>query len=98
VLLKSGATAHKANGRINGDARQSPTHVRIDMEKLIVLPCGGAFVLALALYGVHAIVTKRAGRTRQQRVEGKAAVTIGWVRVACAPFCLVVLLVYGLLG
>jgi hypothetical protein len=68
------------------------------MVKLIVLPCGGAFVLALALYGVHAIVTRRAGRTPQQRVEGKAAVTIGWVRVACALFCLGVLLVYALLG
>lgn len=68
------------------------------MEKLIVLPCGGAFVLALALYGVYAIVTKRAGRTRQQRVEGKAAVIIGWVRVACALLCLIVLLVYALLG
>ena len=68
------------------------------MEKLIVLPCGGAFVLALALYGVHAIVTKRTGRNRQQRVEGKAAVTIGWIRVACALGCFVILLVYALLG
>ena len=68
------------------------------MVKLIVLPCGTAFVLALALYGVYAIVTGRTGGTRQQRVEGKSAVIIGWVRVACALLCLAVLLVYALLG
>ena len=68
------------------------------MEKLIVLPCGGAFVLALALYGVHAIVTKRSGRDRRRRLEGKAAVTIGWIRVACALGCFMILLVYALLS
>ena len=55
------------------------------MEKLNSLLCLGAIALPIALIGVHNIVTKRA-RTSYVRklVEGKEAVTLGWLRIIFA--------------